>query len=918
MAQQKPIKFVGGVLEQSSPSGDDVTFLSVAAGAGGLTTAGLFATSGNGTFQFGSTGPVTAPGNPTFHFGTGQSTFGGNLAQSGGVVALNPNGASSFITSAGALTLTSAASALWSVGVGTLTIQASEATNGILNLRSFGTGTSAINISSEGGTSLVSRNGTTIDNSDAGTVDINNSVGAINIGNDADAQPINIGTGASDRTLSIGNGTGATALNLESGTGGVNVTTPRATFSEHVTVGGNLTVLGTTVSTDSETVLVADNHLYLNAGYTNGSPVTGGLVINYDPSATFDAVAAGGFTAGEAGVSNPTLATVGAATFAASDLIQISSAADPANNGLYEVLSHAANVLTVRGVGVTATVEDVTQNQFVTDTTVAGVIYKIAVAVFRAGTDGVFEVAQGSATPLVYSDLVTAASTTLQAAYKGDVDGGGATITTDVTDGDVIIGGTQKLYVTATGGLKVGNGGSEVPTYLAATTFDVLATGDISFRTATILNLGTVSTPTINIGTAGLTQTLNIGTGAGAHTLNIGSTNTSSQLTLQTGTGTLLVNAGGPLTLQQGVNPGGNGWQRQETGSAGRPGVAQAGPTAGGTGGTWTVIGGSGGNGAANGTAGQTAAAGSGAPLSITAGPGGNGASSGAENTPGVSGGVLTLSGGNGGAGTATVGNGGGGGLALVGGGTGAVNGGPGGALAGNITIGNTSTNSINIATSGNHSVSIGHSANANLLTLASGTGGVSITSANNTSTAINISATAGSTNIELRDNAAGVFTLKEGANNYMTVDTTDGNELVKVNQFFSRKMAGISLVSGEALNINDVVTVDTTVGGGRVIQSDANGAGFRPAVLGVVQNVAGGAGTTVRVVTAPGSIVGMNFDSAPAAADQGKAVYLHTVAGQVSLTATAVPGETVFRVGILQNATGTQVLFFPQFVKVN
>jgi len=46
-------------------------------------------------------------------------------------------------------------------------------------------------------------------------------------------------------------------------------------------------------------------------------------------------------------------------------------------------------------------------------------------------------------------------TTTLQDAYDNDVDGGGATITTNATDGNVVIAGTEKLQVTAAGGIDI-------------------------------------------------------------------------------------------------------------------------------------------------------------------------------------------------------------------------------------------------------------------------------------------------------------------------------------------------------------------------------------------------------------------------------------------------------------------------------
>lgn len=201
---------------------------------------------------------------------------------------------------------------------------------------------------------------------------------------------------------------------------------------ENLTVTGNLIVDGTVTSVDSETVLIADNHLYLNQNYETNSAQTGGLVVNYLPTATTDTVAATGFTAGVPATSNPTVSTTGAATFSVGQFIQISGANEEANNGLFEVLSHAANVLTIRGVGTTAEVEDFTQNQFVTDTTVAGSIVHVNIAVMRAGTDGIWETAVGNTTTLSFSDIGSGAGNSLQQAY---VQGN----TIDVTSAEGII-----------------------------------------------------------------------------------------------------------------------------------------------------------------------------------------------------------------------------------------------------------------------------------------------------------------------------------------------------------------------------------------------------------------------------------------------------------------------------------------------
>ena len=187
-------------------------------------------------------------------------------------------------------------------------------------------------------------------------------------------------------------------------------------------IGGDLTVSGTKFTNEAETVLISDNHTYMNAGYATAAAQTGGLVVNYLPTATATTSAGTGvFVAGIDATSDPTVTTAGAATFAASDLIQVSGSANGGeNDGLYEVVSHSSNTLTIRSTadGVTNQVEDFTDGQFTAnagDTT--AVFTKVTVAVLRAGTDGIWETTSGSATGFTFADLATG-TTSLQAAYN--------------------------------------------------------------------------------------------------------------------------------------------------------------------------------------------------------------------------------------------------------------------------------------------------------------------------------------------------------------------------------------------------------------------------------------------------------------------------------------------------------------------
>jgi len=213
-----------------------------------------------------------------------------------------------------------------------------------------------------------------------------------------------------------------TTITIGGGTNQSTITMGKA--GQTVNILGDLSVQGTTWTSQAEQVNVGDNHFFMNAGYTVVAAQTGGLVVNRLPTSTNDTVATGGFTAGVPATSNPTVITTGSATFSVGDLIQVSGANNVSNDGLFEVLSHVGTTLTIRGIGTTGTVEDFTQNQFTTDATVAGTITKINVNVLRVGTDGLWEVGGGSATGVSFTDLSVGAPTLTQVLVAGNTTGG--------------------------------------------------------------------------------------------------------------------------------------------------------------------------------------------------------------------------------------------------------------------------------------------------------------------------------------------------------------------------------------------------------------------------------------------------------------------------------------------------------------
>ena len=171
-------------------------------------------------------------------------------------------------------------------------------------------------------------------------------------------------------------------------------------------VEGNLIVKGDSTVLYPESVNIADNHLFINAGYEFNQAQSGGIVVNYEPTALGKYVDVGGFTAGAAGISNAAVAVSSEGTsFAAGDIIQVSGAANDLNNGLFEVYSHVSDVLTIKGIGLYSCSESFLQNQFVTDSTVQGLITKINVAVLQASVTGEWQYAKGSSAPLTFTAL---------------------------------------------------------------------------------------------------------------------------------------------------------------------------------------------------------------------------------------------------------------------------------------------------------------------------------------------------------------------------------------------------------------------------------------------------------------------------------------------------------------------------------
>jgi len=276
------------------------------------------------------------------------------------------------------------------------------------------------------------------------------------------------------------------------------------TSGANVVIDGNLTVNGTTTTVHSEQINVRDNHLYLNADYTTVVAQTGGLVINVLPTATVDTVA-GAFVAGIPAGANPTVITGTGGIFAAGDVIQIAGSNNQDNDGIFEVLSHVGTTLTIKGVGTTGATVPWVVNQFTADTVAGGDIRVVNVNVLEGDSTGTWSTATvTNTTGITYVDLTTQGLVDLQEAYEQ-----GNTITTSAGEGNVTIGGTELLNITATGGLDL-----DTILDFDGTGFDVQMTGSNGFSldgtaasnvsvTAGNLDLTTITSGDVNVSSAG-------------------------------------------------------------------------------------------------------------------------------------------------------------------------------------------------------------------------------------------------------------------------------------------------------------------------------------------------------------------------------------------------------------------------------
>lgn len=178
--------------------------------------------------------------------------------------------------------------------------------------------------------------------------------------------------------------------------------TGNLTVTGDVRVTGNMAITGNITSINSTQLNVSDSSLFLNSGYTTVAGKSGGLAVNYLPTANTTTISTATFVAGVATTSNPTVSGLSGAQAWAVDgkIIQIAGSAS--NDGIYEVFSSNATAIVIRGIGTvpganSANLLDVVANQFAAETSASVNVREINLSVLRVNsTNGVFQTARGS------------------------------------------------------------------------------------------------------------------------------------------------------------------------------------------------------------------------------------------------------------------------------------------------------------------------------------------------------------------------------------------------------------------------------------------------------------------------------------------------------------------------------------------
>ena len=230
--------------------------------------------------------------------------------------------------------------------------------------------------------------------------------------------------------------------------------TTELSLTGDMSISGNLDVSGNIIARDEERVLVQDNFLDVNFGYTGTNFQSGGIAVNYKAvtgGLTIDASADNlTFTAdsGSGAKVAGTAAQIPAGTFADGDIIQIHGTSAAENDGFYVVdgANGAGEIVFKTAPNFKPAQVDVTSE---TDAGTSITIFQITATSLEVDSNGLWKTATGDS-DAAFATLNDLGSSSLQEAYEIGND-----IITSNANGDVLIDGTEKLDVQAAGGILV-------------------------------------------------------------------------------------------------------------------------------------------------------------------------------------------------------------------------------------------------------------------------------------------------------------------------------------------------------------------------------------------------------------------------------------------------------------------------------
>ena len=395
-----------------------------------------------------------------------------------------------------------------------------------------------------------------IDTTAAGGVSIGNATLAQAVTVDAGAGAINIGNSAVAKTITIGNVTGAGALNMYTGTGNFVLNGAGATT---YSIGAATTTgtfdIGGTAQTGTANLFTGTGTMSLNIG-TGASAKTITVGNNNTSTAVNVNSGTGGIsllttTSGNLSLTTGTTGTV-TLDSGTNGTVYIGTGANAKTINL-GTGNAVVNTINIGGTGANSINLGNTQNAG--SISLGNAMTTGTITVGGTAQTGTMTLGSSTGTNTLNIAAGTGATTLnlANAQTAGSVNVGGGMTTGTITVGGTAQTGTMTLgSSTGTNTMIIAGGTGETTLNIA----NVQTGGAVNIGTG--MTTGTISiggtgaqTGTIVLGTGTGAQTINLGTGAGAKTISLGSTNTTSRLNLNAGTGGIYTNG---LTAQTNGN----------------------------------------------------------------------------------------------------------------------------------------------------------------------------------------------------------------------------------------------------------------------------------------------------------------------------------------------------------------------------